>query len=61
MNMNRHWFYVKQGGITVASGNAATREEAEREAFHYALIYGQDGPVKVSFRSAGQSDEQKEG
>jgi len=48
--MMRYWFYVKQGGITVAKGDAPTKAEAEREANHYAMMYGQDEPVTISYR-----------
>jgi hypothetical protein len=31
----------------VASVYAPTEEEARREIEHYAMMYGQDGPVKI--------------
>jgi hypothetical protein len=40
-------FSVMQDGLKVASGECPDRETAEREANHYAMMYGQDGPVKV--------------
>jgi hypothetical protein len=42
-------FTVKQGGMTVASGTG-TYEDVKREAAHYAMMYEQDGPVKVTVR-----------
>ena len=33
-------------GLMVAQGSAPTADEATREATHYALQYGQDGPVR---------------
>ena len=42
-------FAVRQGGMTVASGSGPY-EDIKREAAHYAAMYGQDGPVKVSVR-----------
>lgn len=33
-------------GLMVAQGSAPTADEATREAMHYALQYGQDGPVR---------------
>jgi len=42
-------FTVRQAGMVVASGSGPY-EAVKREAAHYALIYGQDGPVKVSVR-----------
>jgi hypothetical protein len=46
----RFWFYVKQGGLTVAKGDCPTQAEAEREANHYAMMYSQDGPVTIKYR-----------
>ena len=46
--MSRWIFSVEQDGMVVASGEAPTEDEAKREAAHYALMYGQDGTVKVS-------------
>jgi hypothetical protein len=43
----RYRFSVMQDGLKVASGECPDRETAEREANHYAMMYGQDGPVKV--------------
>lgn len=48
--MIRFWFYVIQGGLTVAKGDCPTKADAEREASHYAMMYGQDGPVTIKFR-----------
>jgi hypothetical protein len=46
--MSEHWlFSVHQDGMRVAAGDCPTKEDAEREANHYAMMYGQDGPVKV--------------
>ena len=42
-------FAVRQGGITVASGNGPY-DRIQREAAHYAMMYRQDGPVRVSVR-----------
>ena len=36
-----------QDGMVVASVDAPTKELAEREINHYALMYGQDGPVEI--------------
>jgi len=43
----RFGFEVKQDGMVVASGEAPTEREAEREAMHYAMVYSQDGPVRM--------------
>jgi hypothetical protein len=36
-----------QGGVLVASVDAPTKNVAEREINHYALMYSQDGPVII--------------
>jgi hypothetical protein len=46
-------FSVRQGGVTVASGDAPTEAVARREATHYAMMYAQDGgavTVKINRR-----------
>lgn len=40
-------FELWQGGIVVASVSAPSREEAEDEINHYAMMYRQDGPVEI--------------
>lgn len=42
-------FWVRQRGIIVASGDGPY-EEVKREAAHYAMIYAQDGPIKLMVR-----------
>ena len=39
-------FSVYQDGMRVAGGNGPL-DVVRREAAHYAMVYGQDGPVKV--------------
>ena len=48
--MSRWEFAVEQDGMVVASGEAPTEAGAKREAAHYAMMYSQDGPVKVSIK-----------
>ena len=48
--MSEYVFYVRQNGEVEAKGFCPDRETAEREAGHYAMMYSQDGPVKVSIR-----------
>lgn len=43
--MARWKFTIEQGGMTVASGSAGDRDTALREAAHYTVVYGQDGPA----------------
>ena len=40
-------FQVWQNGEHWAGGSASTLEAAQAEARHYAMMYGQDGPVEV--------------
>lgn len=42
-------FEVWQDDFMQASGGAPTPEQARDEANHYAMMYGQDGPVEVKF------------
>ena len=42
-------FSIRQGGITVAGGSGPM-ESVMRQAAHYAMMYGQDGPVRVTIR-----------
>jgi hypothetical protein len=41
-----------QGGYPVASG-FGPEERAISEMKHYAMVYGQDGPVEMKTRTAG--------
>jgi predicted component of type VI protein secretion system len=51
--MSTRWtFSVVQDGMEVALGEATIKAEAQREANHYAMMYGQDGPVTTSVRRA---------
>lgn len=38
---------LEQDGIIVASVDAPTEEQAQKEIGHYALMYSQDGEVKI--------------
>lgn len=40
-------FQVRQDGMVVASGSGTDPVAVQREAVHYARVYGQDGPIKV--------------
>lgn len=44
-------FEILQDGMVVASGSCANRDRAIAEAHHYAMMYGQDGPVEVIFKT----------
>lgn len=46
MNHNEVEFEIWQDDMPVASASGS-REIAEREARHYAMMYGQDGPVTI--------------
>lgn len=45
--MADHSFRLIQDDLEVARATSKFREQALREINHYALVYGQDGPVKV--------------
>lgn len=38
---------VWQNGVQVAAVDAPDEESLERELAHYAMMYGQDGPVEI--------------
>ena len=40
-------FEVWQDGIPVAEVYSSNLDDALRDIFHYAAMYGQDGPVKI--------------
>lgn len=44
---------IWQGEALVASVDAPDEESCDREAAHYALVYGQDGPVEIVKWSSG--------
>ncbi|CAL62446.1 Hypothetical protein HEAR2315 [Herminiimonas arsenicoxydans] len=46
MSTDRATFEIWQDGMCVAS-SSGPREDAQREALHYAAVYGQDGPVEL--------------
>lgn len=46
--------YEMPGNLKVASGGANSVDDAEREAGHYAMQYGQDGTVRVVVRNHGR-------
>jgi len=52
--MERWIFEVEQAGQIVAEGSAPDKDGALREAGHYVMVYGQDGPCKAIVR---QDDE----
>jgi hypothetical protein len=43
----RHRFQLWQDGIMVAAVDCANRHSAMKEIAHYAVVYEQDGPVKI--------------
>lgn len=45
--MKRYKYDLIQDGMVVASVEATSKEEAEKEIQHYALMYSQDGPVTI--------------
>lgn len=45
--MKTYKYSLIQDGIVVASVGAPSEEQAKKEIDHYALMYSQDGPVKI--------------
>ncbi len=43
----KYQYDLIQNGMVVASVIAPTRKAALKDISHYALIYGQDGPVEI--------------
>jgi hypothetical protein len=48
-------FEIWQDGMMVAGG-CGPRKQALSEAAHYALVYGQDGPVEVKIKDTALKD-----
>ena len=47
MNEFGYEFEIECDEMWVASANSDDREEAFKEALNYAMLYSQDGPVKM--------------
>ena len=45
--MNDFEFEIWQDDIPIATTAADNRDDALREASHYMMMYGQDGPVEL--------------
>ena len=45
--MSDYRFRLWQDGIVVAAVSTSNYENGEREIRHYAMVYEQDGPVRV--------------
>ena len=56
MSEIRYGYEVWQDDYVQAWGEAATAEEAMREADHYAMMYGKDGPVLLKFHTRTEVD-----
>lgn len=44
----RHRFAIWQDGVKVAGGEAPDYQTALREGQHYAMMYAQDAPVRLT-------------
>ena len=55
--MERWIFELKQRGIVVACGEGPDRDEMLREAAHYTMMYGQDGPCETIVRLAAEDED----
>lgn len=51
---------VWQDGMEVAGVSAPDRESLMAELWHYALVYGKDGPVTLKFEDEETFDRIKE-
>ena len=47
MSTPEYCYELWQNDEFVASADSTDQQEAEREIQHYALMYGQDGPVEI--------------
>ena len=47
MARKRYSAELWQDGVCVAAVDCPTKEDMRREIGHYAMMYGQDGPVRV--------------
>ena len=47
MARKRYEAELWQDGMCLAAVDCSTEEDMRREIAHYALVYGQDGPVKI--------------
>ena len=45
--MKQYNYNLIQNGMIVASVSSASFKDAEREIQHYALLYAEDGPVRI--------------
>ena len=55
MDGERWTFELRQDGQVVAEGEAQNQADAQREGFHYALMYAQDGPVELKIARSDSS------
>ena len=46
---------IRQGGLEVAYVESSEEHEVRKAAAHYALMYGQDGPVSIRYGVLGGS------
>lgn len=59
--MDYSYFRVLQDGLVVAEVQAPSYSQGAREIAHYAMMYGQDGPVDVQERKNGRWRSMKSG
>lgn len=50
MKKRDYTYRLFQDGIQVARVDCADKKRAQQEILHYAMIYGQDGPVDIKPR-----------
>ena len=53
--MIEYSYALYQDGVKVAQVYAASDKKAKSEIAHYALMYGQDGPVEIKRQKPSRS------
>jgi len=43
----KYTYKLEQDGLIVAEVSANTKAQADKEITHYAMMYSQDGPVRI--------------
>lgn len=49
-------FRIIQDGLVVAGASSSRRSDALAQALHYAMNYGQSGPVEIQERAGPRAD-----
>lgn len=49
--MTTYTFEIMQDGLSVVQGSGDDLEQVHRDAMHYAMVYGQDGPFEWRWKA----------